>query len=360
MKKKHAYDEAVRASSDLRDGYEKRKSMLFVAVAVVIPIVVSLVLQYINATISVGADIETVKQWFIDNIIGACNTGVKLAVTAVLGYALTKSKYGIVVFLAVCSLGSYIGGIVGDAFNAVAEFTFQPEENPFSLFSLAVTVISGVASVFISCVLYDKLVGLGEITPVSDSIYSSARKRIIVTYIIIFILGAILSGAVTAVEVFLMQNTLFSSYSFASSGGFSLLLSVLNFAIVYFAGRGIRKNRADGLKLVGCYSFPNIVMSVVLIVLMLIFGAIANFSGLVTILADTTGTDQLNALVMVSSGGGSVITVIMDIVLRLWVVKYIFPPEVAEETDKEEFMPREVHFKGIYSETETEQGNETD
>lgn len=355
MKKKYAYDEAARASLDLRDGYDKSKAMTFMAVAVAVPVVVSLIFQYASVAVSGGADTETVKYWFIDNIIGFCNTGLKFVIPAVLGYVLTKSKYGTVVFLAVCTLGRYIGGIVGDAFNAVAGFIFRPEENLFSPFSLAVTVISAVASVIVSCLLYDKLVGEGEIAPVSDSVYSSARKRIIVSYIMISILEAILSGIVAAVEMFLMQNTLLSGYSLSASGVLSLLFSVLNIAIVYFAGYGIRKNRADGLKLTACYSFPNIVTNAILLILMLVFGAIANFSGMVTVFADMTGMDPLSALTIASTGGSSIITVIISIVLFLWVVKYIFPPEVAEETEKEKFVPREVNFKGVYSDTEAEQ-----
>lgn len=358
MKRKYAYDEAIRASSDLRDEYDKRKAMLFMAVSVVIPVIVSMLFQYIYETVFGNMYTETAKYWFINNIIGTCNVTARVVVTAVLGYVLTKSRYGAVVFFAVCSLGTYIGGMTGDALNAIAEFIFQPEETLFSPLSLAVTVISATASVFVSCALYDKLVGLGEITPVSDSIYSSARKRIIGSYIIIFILETILSGAAVAVEMLLMQNTSLSGYSFLSSSGFPLLLSALNFAIVYFAGRGIRKNRADGLKLAACYNFPNALTNTVLRILMMICGAIVSLTGLDTYLIDITGMSQLSILTMLSTGGSSFITVIVNFVLCLWVVKYLFPPQVIEETEKEPFVPREVHLTGIYSDAESEQETE--
>ncbi len=331
------------------EGYDRGRSLMIVALSVLIPVVISLILRYVFQGESYGTEAETVNQWFLNNIIGVCNSTTKLVIPAALGYILTKSRHGAIVLIAVAALGCSVGDLLADFFDVAVRVVFQlPEGGFLSSVSVITTVISTVVSLIVSCLIYRALVAESRIASVTEEFYRSARKRLVVSYIIAFIMQSVFSSGILIVGAFVLQEAEMSWFNAA----INVIIAVPFYLVIYFSGYDLKKDTSDGLKMLSCYFLSVRFANFVLVVLILLSGTFANFTGMASYMADMSGTDSLSMLTVISSGSASFVSIVFEIIVMLWSVKYLFPPESVSEAP---FEPREVRLTGKYSDIEDEQ-----
>ncbi len=337
-----------------------KKAMLFIAICSIVPFLLS---KFILSLLS--SYITTLNTVILYNgMVDFIPALIRCILILIFGFSLTRQSRDAIHFIGIFALGNALSEIGKGILRLILETIFPvvSNESGYATVQTVLSIVSVIATLIFSYLLYNRIIGKNTITPVSPADHSKIKIQMIKAYICIFILTIILSFAVTIPSMLYVKDKtldIYNNMTFFVANAINAVTLVFTFVVLFLFGYKLKKSRADGLKFAACYYLPQTFTVCISLLLSTVTTIIEN-----DIRNDTLVNMQAAIFISVISLVVSVLLIVVTVLLVLIAIKHFFPKQEIEfpvdfTQNMYDFPPEPTPVAEI-SEKENEQNDSDD